>query len=83
MKSYTEYTHQYTILENERDTPCHEYIYKYIIMHGSGVLLDRGIRRISDLTFEVRYVFANGVNALGENSQDIIIRELNKINQPL
>lgn len=70
---------QYTfrIEENEIDIPFHEYIFKYVLMHGSGLLLDRFIRRIGcdSRTFTVTYIF----NDMLDSTDEKIIEELQKL----
>lgn len=54
------FRHNIKIDESERNLPCHEYIHKYVLMHGSLLLWDRYLQRIGgedSLTFEVTYVF--------------------------
>ncbi len=71
------FTHSFTIEESERELPLHDFIFKYMLMHGSLLLQDRYLKKIGEkdsLTFEVTYLFND------KASDEAIIEELKKIN---
>jgi hypothetical protein len=54
-----------------------EYIYQYVLMHGSCLLMDRILKRVGDkdsLTFDVTYIFND------HPTDEKIIEALKKIN---
>ena len=54
------FQHTIKIDECERDISIDEYMYKYVLMHGSCLIKDRILKRVGDkdsLTFDVTYIF--------------------------
>jgi hypothetical protein len=71
------FKHTIKISERERDVPMEEYIHKYILMHGSCLIMDRILKRVGDkdsLTFDVTYIFNDNP------TDDKIVEALIKIN---
>lgn len=74
---FRSFQHAFRIEENEIDLPKHEYIFKYVLMHGSCLLLERFIRKIGcdSRTFLVTYIF----NDMPRSTDEKIIEELTKL----
>jgi hypothetical protein len=67
------YKHRIKILKEEQNIPCHEYIYKYILMYGSCIIKNRTLKRINELEFDVEYEFFDNV------TEEIIQKHLNNL----
>lgn len=71
------FQHIFQIEKSEIDLPCHEYMFKYVLMHGSCLLQKRFLQKIGydNRTFQVTYIF----NDLAESTDEKIIEELQKL----
>jgi hypothetical protein len=71
------FKHTIKISESYRDIPMDEYMYRYVLMHGSYLIIDRILKRVGDknsLTFDVTYIFNDNP------TDDEIVEALKKIN---